>query len=74
MIKRIRSFNRYYTIWLEVMNKEYLETDFSWTESRILFERYRLVSVQGGIFACKKESWSGFSTSMLTKMSNGVRL
>ena len=38
MIKRIRSFNRYYTIWLEVMNKEYLETDFSWTESRILFE------------------------------------
>ena len=38
MIKRIRSFNRYYTVWLEVMNKEYLETDFSWTESRILFE------------------------------------
>ncbi len=38
LIKRIRDFNRYYTAWLEVMNKEYLETGFSWAESRVLFE------------------------------------
>lgn len=40
IIKRIRDFNRYYTAWLEVMNKEYLETGFSWAESRVLFEIY----------------------------------
>lgn len=38
IIRRIRDFNRYYTAWLEVMNKEYLGTDFSWAESRVLFE------------------------------------
>ncbi len=41
IIKRIRQFNRYYTIWLEVMNKGYLGTRFSWPESRVLFEVYR---------------------------------
>ncbi len=40
-IKRVRHFNRYYTIWLEVMNKAYLGTSFSWTESRVLFEIYK---------------------------------
>lgn len=40
-IKSIRRFNRYYTIWLEVMNKGYLGTRFSWPESRVLFEIYQ---------------------------------
>ncbi len=40
IIKKIRQFNRYYTVWLNVMNKGYLGTDFSWTESRVLFEIY----------------------------------
>jgi Transcriptional regulators len=40
MIKNIREFNRYYTIWLDVMNKEYLGTERTWTESRILYELY----------------------------------
>lgn len=39
-VKKIREFNRYYTVWLNVMNKGYLETDFSWPESRVLFEIY----------------------------------
>lgn len=39
-IKKMRSFNRYYTVWLDVMNKSYLGTDFSWPESRVLFEIY----------------------------------
>jgi len=39
-IQNIREFNRYYTIWLDVMNKEYLGTDRTWTESRILYELY----------------------------------
>lgn len=39
-IKKIRRFNRYYTAWLDVMNKGYLGTDFSWPESRTLFEIY----------------------------------
>jgi DNA-binding MarR family transcriptional regulator len=38
IIKKIREFNRYYTVWLNVLNKGYLGTDFSWTESRVLFE------------------------------------
>lgn len=40
LIKKIRQFNRYYTIWLDVMNKEYLGTIFSWPESRVLLEIY----------------------------------
>lgn len=40
MIKIIRQFNRYYTVWLDVMNKGYLGTSFSWPESRVLFEIY----------------------------------
>lgn len=40
IIKKIRQFNRYYTVWLNVLNKGYLGTDFSWTESRVLFEIY----------------------------------
>lgn len=39
-IKKIRRFNRYYTAWLNVLNKGYLGTDFSWPESRTLFEIY----------------------------------
>lgn len=41
IIKKIRQFNRYYTVWLDVMNKGYLGTSFSWPESRVLFEIYR---------------------------------
>lgn len=39
-IKKIRHFNRLYTVWLDVLNKGYLGTDFSWPESRTLFEIY----------------------------------
>lgn len=38
IIKKIRRFNRYYTVWLDVMSKDYLGTDCSWPESRVLFE------------------------------------
>lgn len=41
IIKKIRQFNRYYTIWLDMMNKDYLGTRFSWPESRVLFEIYQ---------------------------------
>lgn len=41
IIKKIRQFNRYYTIWLDVMNKDYLGTRFSWPESRVLFAIYQ---------------------------------
>lgn len=37
-IKKIREFNRYYTVWLNVFTKSYLGTEFSWPESRVLFE------------------------------------
>lgn len=39
-IKNIRGFNRYYTVWLDVISKSYLGTSFSWPESRTLFEIY----------------------------------
>ena len=38
LVKKIREFNRYYTVWLNVLTKGYLGTDFSWPESRTLFE------------------------------------
>lgn len=38
IIRKIRRFNRYYTVWLDVLGKPYLESDFSWPESRVLFE------------------------------------
>lgn len=41
IIKKIRQFNRYYTIWLDVMNKDYLGTRFSWPGSRVLFAIYQ---------------------------------
>lgn len=40
MIETIRAFNRYYTAWLNVLNKSYLGSRFSWPESRALFEVY----------------------------------
>ena len=40
IVKKIRAFNRYYTTWLEVMNKDYLQTELSWTEARVLYEIY----------------------------------
>ena len=40
LIQKIRSFNRYYTAWLDVMNKAYLGTELTWPESRVLFEIY----------------------------------
>lgn len=40
MIKKIRAFNRYYTTWLDVMNKNYLKTELSWHEARVLYEIY----------------------------------
>lgn len=39
-VKKIRAFNRYYTVWLNVMNRAYLGLEFSWPESRLLFEIY----------------------------------
>lgn len=38
LVKKIREFNRYYTVWLNVLTKGYLGTDFSWPELRTLFE------------------------------------
>ena len=38
IIEKIRAFNRYYTVWLDVMSKDYLGTEFSWPASRVLFE------------------------------------
>lgn len=40
VVKKVREFNRYYTVWLDVMNKGYLGTDLFWPEARILFEVY----------------------------------
>ncbi|HWP80456.1 MAG TPA: MarR family winged helix-turn-helix transcriptional regulator [Candidatus Acidoferrum sp.] len=39
-VQKIRRFNRYYTVWLEVMNRRYLGTILPWTEARVIFEVY----------------------------------
>ena len=41
MIDRMREFNRFYTVWLDVLNKGYLGSSLTWTESRTLFEIYQ---------------------------------
>ncbi len=40
-ISQIREFNRFYTVLLGFLNKNYLESGYSVTETRILFEIYR---------------------------------
>jgi len=40
-VKKIRSFNRYYTVWLEVMNKRYLGTVLAWQEARVIFDIFK---------------------------------
>jgi len=47
-IAQIRLFNRYYTTVLGVLDKHYLNSDFSLTETRIMFEIHRQ---PGGITA-----------------------
>ncbi|MGC4018841.1 MAG: MarR family transcriptional regulator [Muricomes sp.] len=37
-INRIREFNRFYTVILGILNRNFLGTDYSLTETRILFE------------------------------------
>ena len=64
IIKRIREFNRYYTAWLEVMNKEYLETDFSWVESRVLFE----IHICPGISATKLCEYLNMDKSYISRI------
>jgi DNA-binding MarR family transcriptional regulator len=39
-IARIRSFNRYYTSVIGLLDKQYLNSEFSLTEARILYELY----------------------------------
>lgn len=41
-IAEIREFNRFYTVWLDILSSEYLGSDRSWTESRIIYEIYAL--------------------------------
>ena len=39
-IAQIRLFNRYYTSVIGLLDKHYLNSDFSLTETRIMFELY----------------------------------
>ena len=39
-IAEIREFNRFYTVWLDILSSGYLGSDRSWTESRIIYEIY----------------------------------
>lgn len=47
-VRQIREFNRYYTAWLDVLNRDYLGMDFSWHESRVLFEIYGYPGISAG--------------------------
>lgn len=64
VIKSIRNFNRYYTAWLNVMNKRYLGTNFSWSESRVLFEIY----ICGGISATELCEHLGMDKSYVSRV------
>lgn len=39
-IARIRSFNRYYTSVIGLLDKQYLNSEFSLTEARVMYELY----------------------------------
>lgn len=41
VVQRVREFNRFYTAALGMLNRKFLDSDYSVTESRILFELNR---------------------------------
>lgn len=45
VIEQIREFNRFYTVLQGFLSKNYLETGYSATETRVLFEIYRNESI-----------------------------
>lgn len=86
LIRKIRSFNRYYTVWLDVMNKGYLGMDFSWPVSRVLFEIYLSCEISATELCehlnmdksyvsrlLSKLEKSGFITRELVQGSRGIK-
>lgn len=67
MIKKIRQFNRYYTVWLDVMNKGYMGTELSWPESRVLFE----IHLYDGISATELCGHLGMDKSYVSRILAG---
>lgn len=41
VVEKIREFNRFYTTLIGILNRNYLETGYSVTENRIMFELYQ---------------------------------
>lgn len=39
-IEKIREFNRFYTVFIGILNRNFLDTEYSVTETRILFELF----------------------------------
>lgn len=67
-IKKIRHFNRYYTVWLDVMNKGYLGTSFSWPESRVLFEIYRNQGINATELCERLNMDKGYVSRIIAKL------
>lgn len=63
-IKTIRAFNRRYTVWLNVMNRAYLGSEYTWQESRLLYELYR----HPGSSAAELSSILGLDKSYLSRI------
>lgn len=63
-IKKIRAFNRYYTAWLNVMSRAYLGMEFSWPESRLLFE----IHLYPGISATELCEHLGMDKSYISRL------
>lgn len=68
IIKKIRQFNRYYTIWLDVMNRDYLGTRFSWPESRVLFAIYQNQGINATEICAHLHMDKSYMSRILTKL------
>lgn len=59
-----RAFNRRYTVWLNVMNRPYLGSKYTWQESRLLFEIYR----HEGTSAAELSAGLGLDKSYMSRL------
>lgn len=73
-VKKIRSFNRYYTVWLEVMNKRYLGTVLPWPEARVIFDIYKNPGISATEVCGHLQMDKSYVSRILSKFEKQKRL
>jgi len=69
-VKRIRHFNRFYTLRIGVLNDKFLRSPYSLTEGRVLFEIYRAPNSTATAIAKQLAIDSGYLSRTLASFQN----